>query len=64
MSITLEDGILMANLNGRRHYTLEHWHYDTFMTDKDASFRVRSSFTFYLDQNGEVVRIGEGEDAF
>ena len=35
-------------------YNLEHWHFDTFVTNKDPRFREKLEIRFELDNNGKI----------
>ncbi len=47
--VSLKEGSLQINFNNFLSYNLEHWHYDTFKTNKDPKWRFSSLITF--DQN-------------
>ena len=48
---------LELNLNGRHTLNMEHWHYDTFRSDKDNRFRSNIMATFYLNDQGKMQEI-------
>lgn len=54
VKVTLEKGKLQLNFNDFLFHKTEHWHYDTFRTDKDAVWNFRGMVDFDLNQNGKV----------
>ncbi|WP_158657189.1 serine hydrolase [Maribacter cobaltidurans] len=52
--ITLEDGSLQINFNDFITYTTEHWHYNTFITNKDPRFYERIKVNFDLNEAGKI----------
>ena len=52
--ITLEDGSLQINFNDFITYTTEHWHYNTFITNKDPRFYEELKITFNLNEGGTI----------
>ena len=45
---------LELTLNGRYTLNMEHWHYDTFRSDKDNRFRSNFLASFYLNDQGKA----------
>ena len=64
MIITVENDNLKGVLNGRLTFTYEHWHYDTFITNKDPQLRSRLTTTFNIGSDGQVRSMGEGDLVF
>lgn len=52
--ISMVDGQLHIDLNQFRKYKLIHWHYDTFITNKDSKFRDKSMINFKLNVSGSI----------
>lgn len=54
--VTLLNGQLQMNFNDFITYSLEHWHYDTFITNKDPRFYEKSKVNFDLGESGSITR--------
>lgn len=52
--ISLLDTKLRVNLNDFISYDLEHWHFNTFMTNKDSRFLEKLSVHFELNTDGKI----------
>ena len=52
--VDLNNGKLHIDFNDFVKYDMEHWHYDTFMTDKDTRFRQKMTIRFELNADGKV----------
>ncbi len=53
-TVSIQNNTLRINFNDFISYDLEHWHYDTFMTNKDARFRQKLELLFDLDTDGNI----------
>ena len=52
--VTQKDSGLQISFNDFITYQAEHWHYDTFKTNKDQRFRSKMEIRFELDNDGKV----------
>ncbi len=52
--ISLLDTKLQVNLNDFIGYDLEHWHFNTFQTNKDPRFLEKLDIHFELDSDGKI----------
>lgn len=52
--ISVQDAKLQVNFNDFISYDLEHWHYNTFQTNKDPRFLEKIMTHFELDANGKI----------
>lgn len=52
--IIIKEGKLHINFNDFIAYSLEHWHYNTFITNKDPRFYEELKITFNLNESGTV----------
>lgn len=57
VEVTLSDNRLHANSNDKWMFDLNHWHYDTYRSDKHPQWRSKIMVQFFLDQNGDVSRL-------
>jgi CubicO group peptidase (beta-lactamase class C family) len=53
-TISTMDGQLQIDFNQYLKYQLTHWHYDTFITNKDSKFRERNLINFNLNVSGNI----------
>jgi CubicO group peptidase (beta-lactamase class C family) len=54
--VTLLNGQLQINFNDFMSYEAEHWHYDTFVTNKDPRFYEKLKVNFDLSEAGKIIR--------
>lgn len=52
--IELIDGQLHAYMNNKWHLSLNHWHYDTFRSDKHHQWRSKVFASFGVNQEGKI----------
>lgn len=52
--ISVNDTKLMVNFNDFISYDLEHWHFNTFQTNKDKRFLEKLDVHFELDSEGKI----------
>lgn len=52
--VTMLKGQLQMNFNDFITYSLEHWHYDTFITNKDSRFYEKSKVNFDINEAGKI----------
>ncbi|MEP3210453.1 MAG: serine hydrolase [Maribacter sp.] len=52
--VALKNNVLQINFNDFISYDTEHWHYDTFITNKDPRFYEKLMVRFELNTDGEV----------
>jgi CubicO group peptidase (beta-lactamase class C family) len=52
--VTLESGNLLINLNDFITYETEHWHYNTFITNRDPRFYEKLKVNFDLNEMGKI----------
>ena len=62
--VSLANGKLNINFNDFIDYDTEHWHYNTFMTNKDPRFREKMEVRFELNNDGKVNQLYFMEVAF
>ena len=55
VNVSVEEGQLHFDLNDYRFYKTEHWHYDTFISNKDPQFRSKVLISFNLNTSGNVM---------
>jgi len=53
-SITINDTRLKVNFNNFMSYQAEHWHYDTFITNKDPRFYEELMIQFEMNSDGKI----------
>ncbi|GMN04717.1 serine hydrolase [Croceitalea sp. MTPC5] len=53
-TVTLQNDKLQIDFNEFVDYNMEHWHYDTFITNKDSRFRQKMTIHFKLNTDGKV----------
>jgi CubicO group peptidase (beta-lactamase class C family) len=61
-TITISNNNLDINFNNFITYSAEHWHYNTFITNKDPRFYEKSKVNFDLNEAGKISQfkiIGE-----
>lgn len=54
VNVKLLNNKLKVNINDYKSATAEHWHYDTFITEKDPKWRSRFPLQFILNASGKV----------
>lgn len=54
VQVTLLNGKLQINFNDFITYSAEHWHYDTFITNKDPRFYEKLKVSFDLNESGKI----------
>ena len=57
VQVTLLNGRLQINFNDFITYSLEHWHYDTFNTNKDPRFYEKLKVNFDLNEAGKSSKL-------
>ncbi|MEH6514355.1 MAG: serine hydrolase [Maribacter arcticus] len=57
VQVTLLNDALQINFNDFITYSLEHWHYDTFITNKDPRFYEKLKVKFDLNETGKSSRL-------
>jgi CubicO group peptidase (beta-lactamase class C family) len=57
VTVSTTGNTLKINFNNFINYTSEHWHYDTFITNKDARFYEKSKVRFELNNAGKISQI-------
>jgi hypothetical protein len=57
ITISLVDGLLQVAINDYLYYKMEHWHYDTFITNKDPKWRSSSMINFNLNRSGKIEEL-------
>lgn len=55
--VAIEGNTLKINFNDFISYTAEHWHFDTFMTNKDPRFLEKLAVHFVLNTDGEINQL-------
>jgi CubicO group peptidase (beta-lactamase class C family) len=55
--VKLIDGSLQAIFNNYLSYDLEHWHYDTFKTNKDPKWRFSTFISFEKNQSAKINKL-------
>ena len=54
LEITVAENTLQLHFNGREKIGANHWHYDTFMTQKNSFWTDALEAVFHLNENGKV----------
>ena len=54
-TVTLDNDKLQIDFNDFVNYYMEHWHYDTFMTNKDTRFRQKIMVRFELNTDAKIA---------
>ena len=62
--VKYNNGQLHIDFNDFVKYNLEHWHYDTFLTNKDSRFRQKMMIRFELNTDGKVQELDLFGDVF
>ena len=62
--VTLEDGSLQINFNDFITYSTEHWHYNTFVTNKDPRFYEKLKVNFDLNEAGKISQLNIMGESF
>lgn len=57
VNVSVVDGKLQFNFNNYLYYTIEHWHYNTFITNKDPQYGDRSLMNFNLNASGKTKEL-------
>lgn len=55
--VSLKNKALQINFNDFITYDAEHWHYDTFITNKDPRFREKLMIRFELDADAKISQL-------
>lgn len=56
-TVSVVNNELQINFNDFISYTMEHWHYDTFMTNKDPRFYEKLEVRFELNNSGKASNL-------
>ncbi len=62
--VTVQDNVLQTNFNDFITYKAEHWHYDTFITNKDSRFREKLLIRFELNTEGKINQLDFLDEVF
>jgi CubicO group peptidase (beta-lactamase class C family) len=57
VTVSVMDEQLQINLNNHLYYKTAHWHYDTFITNKDPKWRYRLLVNFNLNTSGKTEEL-------
>ncbi len=52
--VSIQNNQFQINLNDFITYDVEHWHFDTFVTNKDPRFREKLAIRFELNTDGKI----------
>lgn len=63
-TVTLSNNKLKVSFNDFVSYDTEHWHFDTFRTNKDSRFRARFMVNFDLNTDGTISRLHVAGEEF
>ncbi len=55
IEINVNDGQLQIDVNNYLSFVAKHWHYDTFITNKDPKWRVKLMLQFNLNELGKTA---------
>jgi CubicO group peptidase (beta-lactamase class C family) len=64
VNVSVVSGLLQIDFNNYLYYKAEHWHYDTFITNKDPKWRYRSLINFNLNKSGKIEELEVGGEKF
>ncbi|SDB19396.1 CubicO group peptidase, beta-lactamase class C family [Flavobacteriaceae bacterium MAR_2010_188] len=62
--IQLKNGKLYGNMNELLEFGLDHWHYNTFMTEKMEKLREKFPVVFQISGNGNVSEVEIAGETF
>lgn len=62
--VTLQGNELLVNFNDFISYKAKHWHFDTFITNKDPRFREKMVVHFELNADGEINQFDIMDEVF
>ena len=54
VKVSVSENKLHINFNDYLFYKTEHWHFDTFITNKDPKWRFELLVSFSQDQSGKI----------
>ena len=57
LTVSEVNGQLKIDINNFMNYELEHWHYDTFISNKDPKWRSKFLINFNLNQSGQIKEL-------
>jgi len=57
VNVSLVNGQLQIDFNNHLNYKMEHWHYDTFITNKDPKWRSEILINFNLNTSGKIEEL-------
>ena len=57
VTITLVNRQLQIDVNNHLNYKMEHWHYNTFITNKDPKWRLKNLINFNLNTSGKIEEL-------
>jgi CubicO group peptidase (beta-lactamase class C family) len=62
--VMIQNNLMQINFNDFITYEVEHWHYDTFITNKDPRFREKMIIRFELDTDGKIDQLDFMDEVF
>mgnify|MGYP001227181722 CR=1 FL=1 len=54
VNVSVVNGQLQIDVNNHLNYKMEHWHYNTFITNKDPKWRFENLINFNLNTSGKI----------
>ncbi len=57
ITVEIKNGRLCFDLNNYTYYKLEHWHYNTFRSDKNLEWRYRVFLNFPINTKGKIDKV-------
>jgi CubicO group peptidase (beta-lactamase class C family) len=57
INVSVADGSLQVIINDYLYHKIEHWHYDTFITNKHPKYRSSSMINFNLNRSGKIEEL-------
>jgi len=63
-TITVQNTELQVNFNDFITYDAQHWHYDTFITNKDPRFKDKIMIQFKMNSDGKIERFDFMDQGF
>ena len=54
VNVSVVNGQLQIDVNNHLNYKMEHWHYNTFITNKDPNWRFETLINFNLNTSGKI----------
>lgn len=64
VTITMVNGQLQIDFNNHLNFKMEHWNYNTFITNKDSKWRIELLINFNLNSSGKIEELEAFDEKF